>query len=126
MLLYCEALFLFVHMSYCALKLRRLLLIDITFHSLDPITCETLHFSDVRGFLPPGYSRTFRQRDRYLCICFKNDLITNDVVTNEASKVFDNNAAIITNTWVNTIDKTPFVASVTRGIVRVDTTEGCS
>jgi hypothetical protein len=93
-----------------------------TYLSIDPATRDTLPLSDLRGFLPPNINGTSGTGSVSYLVTLIKALQTNTVITNTASIVFDNNAPIITNTWLNTIDKTPPIEKVSGGIKLNDTT----
>ena len=97
-------------------------ILNYAFLSIDPVTKDTLPLSDIRGFLPPDIDGIAGQGSVSYTVQLKNSLVTNEVVTNTAAIVFDNNAPIITNIWLNTIDKTAPSGSVTGGTLINDTT----
>ncbi len=90
-------------------------ILNYSFLSLDPDTRDTIPLSDLRGFLPPDLNDINGKGSVSYVINYKKDITTGDVITNKASIVFDNNAPIITNTWLNTIDRTAPSGSVSGG-----------
>jgi hypothetical protein len=74
------------------------------FESIDPVT-GTEPTDATKGFLPVNDSiRQLGEGFVTYTIFPKNNLVTGDTITATASIVFDINEAIITNTWLNTID----------------------
>lgn len=96
--------------------------LNYSFLSLDPDTRDTLPLSDLRGFLPPDVNDKDGKGSISYVVNYKTDVITNDIVTNKASIIFDNNTPILTNTWLNTIDRTAPNAGVLGGTKVNDTT----
>jgi hypothetical protein len=76
------------------------------FISLHPITGEILTDTVLAGFLPPNTDKLSGTGSIAYSINQRNGNKTGDSVTNRASIVFDNNAPILTNTWLNIIDTT--------------------
>lgn len=80
------------------------------FLSLDP---ETMELTDdpLDGFLPPN--RTAKEGEGYVSFSIRavDGLATGARIENEATIYFDNNKPIVTNTFLNTVDK---VAPVSR------------
>jgi hypothetical protein len=73
------------------------------FISLDPAT--GLPPTDpVVGFLPPNKNPPEGDGSVFFTVSPKANLSTGTVINNSASIVFDNNAAIATGTWSNTLD----------------------
>ncbi|MFS8082572.1 MAG: T9SS type A sorting domain-containing protein, partial [Ginsengibacter sp.] len=97
-------------------------ILNTTFLSLDPMTRDTLPLSDLRGFLPPNTNYLAGTGSISYSVNFKNSLVTNDRIQNSASIVFDNNAAIFTNKWINVIDKTSPSGSIRSGMRLNDST----
>ena len=87
-------------------------IIKWTFQSIDPAT--NLPTDDpLKGFLPPNINAP--QGDGYVSFSIgtKTGLVNEAQIKNRASIVFDNNAAILTNYWVNTIDAQAPLSKVT-------------
>jgi len=97
-------------------------ILNYSFLSLDPLTNDTLPLSDLRGFLPPDTNNINGKGSISYVVNYKKNITTNDVVTNKASIVFDNNVPILTNTWLNTIDRTAPTGGITGGVRLNDTT----
>ena len=97
-------------------------ILKYAFLSLDPLTMDTLPLSDIRGFLPPDINDKDGKGTISYVINLKNNINTNDIVTNKASIIFDNNPSIVTNTWLNTIDRTAPNGGVLSGTKINDTT----
>ncbi|HEY8689643.1 MAG TPA: T9SS type A sorting domain-containing protein [Chitinophagaceae bacterium] len=97
-------------------------ILNYSFLSLDPVTRDTLPLSDLRGFLPPDVNDKNGKGSISYVVNYKKNIVTNDIVTNKASIIFDNNAPIITNTWLNTIDRTAPAGGVSGGTKVNDTT----
>jgi hypothetical protein len=73
------------------------------FTSLNPTTLEYEEDPFV-GFLPPNDSKRAGEGFVSFSVGLKKELKTNDVLKNKASIIFDANAPIITNEFVNTLD----------------------
>ena len=73
------------------------------FASIDPAT-GLLTEDALAGFLPPNDDKGSGQGFVLYSIKLKNGLADDVVVANKASIVFDNNAAIVTNEWINKKD----------------------
>jgi hypothetical protein len=74
------------------------------FESIDPVT-GTEPTDATKGFLPVNDSvRRLGEGFVTYTIMPKSGVVTGDTITATASIVFDINEAIITNTWLNTID----------------------
>ena len=73
------------------------------FVSLDPVTLEP-QFGVNDGFLPPNVNNPEGKGSVSFTIERWENLPTNSQVSNRAAIVFDSNDALITNTWINTID----------------------
>lgn len=97
-------------------------ILNYAFLSLDPASRDTLPLSDLRGFLPPDTNDLNGKGSISYTVNYKNNITTGDIVTNKASIVFDNNAPIKTNTWLNTIDRTAPTGGVLSGTRINDTT----
>ena len=82
-----------------------------TFQSLDPTTLDTPSDA-LAGFLPPDNSTG--QGEAYVSYTVdpKAGLATGTTINAAASVVFDENAAISTNTWTNIIDTGPPTSTV--------------
>jgi hypothetical protein len=74
------------------------------FTSIDPATGQ-LPEDPTAGFLPPNTSPPAGEGRVLFTVAPKGSLTTGTEVSNAASIVFDLNAAIQTNTWTNTIDR---------------------
>ncbi len=76
------------------------------FVSLDPAT--GLPTTDpLAGFLPPNVNPPEGDGNILFTVSPKKDLPTGTVISNSASIVFDENSAIQTPTWSNTLDNSP-------------------
>lgn len=73
------------------------------FFMVDPADLST-PIDPLVGFLPPNNSSPEGQGFVTLRLPLKEGLPHNQVVTNEATIVFDNNEAISTGVWLNTLD----------------------
>lgn len=73
------------------------------FLSLNPTTMDYEEDPDI-GFLPPNDTSRTGEGFVSFSIGLKKELKTNDVLKNKASIVFDANAPIITNEYINTLD----------------------
>lgn len=73
------------------------------FESMDPITLMPIS-NPIDGFLPPNHTAPEGEGSVFFSIRLKNSLVNKSEVTNKACIYFDNNEAICTNTWKNTID----------------------
>jgi hypothetical protein len=83
-----------------------------TFTSIDPSTGLPPTDPTV-GFLPPDVNGIEGQGSVLFNVMPISSLATGTQIANTASVVFDSNSAISTPTWLNTIDITPPVSSVT-------------
>jgi hypothetical protein len=87
-------------------------LLKWTFTSIDPST--GLPPSDPTvGFLPPDSDGIVGQGSVLFNVTPRGSQGTGTVITNQASIVFDTNAAIATPTWTNTIDSSTPTSTVT-------------
>ncbi len=87
-------------------------LLKWTFQTIDPTT--GLPPSDPTvGFLPPDVDGIVGQGAVLFNVLPKTGITTGTQITNQATVVFDANAPINTPVWLNTIDATPPVSSVT-------------
>ena len=73
------------------------------FTSLNPTTLEYEEDPYI-GFLPPNDSKRAGEGFVSFSVGLKKELKTNDALKNKASIVFDANAPIITNEFINTLD----------------------
>ena len=93
-----------------------------TFTTLDPVT--KLPPSDpTLGFLPPNANGTQGQGYVNFTVSPKAGLPEGTKWENAASIVFDSNPAIVTPTWVNTLDATPPAGRVDAAVQRAGGTE---
>ena len=97
-------------------------ILNCSYLSLDPLTRDTLPAFDLRGFLPPDTNGVSGTGSLLYGVNFKKSITTNTIVTNKGSIIFDNNAPILTNTWLNNIDKTAPTGGVSSGLKLNDTT----
>ncbi len=74
-----------------------------TFRSLDPVTFD-LPWDGLAGFLPPDDATGRGQGFVSYTIAPKSNAVSGTEYTGQASIVFDTEAPIITNTWLNTVD----------------------
>ncbi|MGO9920864.1 MAG: RHS repeat-associated core domain-containing protein, partial [Isosphaeraceae bacterium] len=81
-------------------------LLTVTFTSLDPSTGEA-PTGVFDGFLPPDNSSGIGDGYVQYTVSPKSSLTTGTTINQQASVVFDTNAAIVTNPAVNTIDAGP-------------------
>lgn len=79
--------------------------------AVDPDTLQ-LPEDPLVGFLPPNTDPPAGQGGVTFTVMPKSGLVTGTVINNQASIVFDTNAAITTPLWLNTIDSTPPVTHV--------------
>ncbi|HWR33983.1 MAG TPA: T9SS type A sorting domain-containing protein, partial [Chitinophagaceae bacterium] len=86
-------------------------ILSCTYLSIDPVTRELIDTASLLGFLPPNTSPPRGQGSISYSVKIKNSLPSGTTVPNRAGIVFDKNNSIITNTWINTIDKTSPVIS---------------
>ena len=86
--------------------------LKFTFTSIDPSTGLPPTDPTV-GFLPPDANGVEGQAAVVFSVAPLSTLTTGTQITNQATVVFDANAPINTATWLNTIDATPPVSSVT-------------
>jgi hypothetical protein len=87
-------------------------LLKWTFQTIDPAT--GLPPSDPTvGFLPPDVNGVEGQAAVLFTVMPKSGITTGTKITNQATVVFDANAPINTPSWLNTIDATPPVSTVT-------------
>ena len=86
-------------------------LLTVTFTSLDPTTGEA-PTGVFDGFLPPDNSSGIGEGYVTYIVQPKSALTTGTTINQQASVVFDTNAALATNTVVNTIDASPPSSSV--------------
>lgn len=84
--------------------------IYVAFHSLDRISMELVEF-DSLGFLPPNKISP-EGEGRFNYTVGLKDLPQNTVVTNKATIIFDFNQPIVTNEFMNTIDRLAPVSEV--------------
>ena len=85
--------------------------LKFTFTSIDPST--GLPPSDPTvGFLPPDVNGIVGQGSVTFALLPKSGLSTGTQIANQATVVFDANAPINTQTWMNTIDVTPPTSAV--------------
>jgi parallel beta-helix repeat protein len=76
------------------------------FTSLDPAT-RSLPEDPLAGFLPPNADPPAGQGSVFFAVQLKPSLATGAQVRNGATIVFDENEAILTPEWLNTIDRDP-------------------
>ncbi len=86
-------------------------LLKWTFQTIDPTTGLPPTDPTV-GFLPPDVDGIVGQGAVQYSIVPKAGLSSGTAINNSASVVFDTNAAIVTPTWLNTIDSTAPTSSV--------------
>ena len=87
-------------------------LLTWTFHSLDPFTRQT-PTNALAGFLPPNILGTEGAGKVLFTISPKSSVTFGTQIRNKARIVFDLNAPIDTNEWLNTIDDSLPTSSVT-------------
>lgn len=90
--------------------------------SIDPATKELIDTASLLGFLPPNATPPIGQGTISYNIRIRNTLPSGTTVPNRAGIVFDKNDAILTSTWINTIDVTPPVAQSLQASLVNDTT----
>ncbi len=78
-------------------------IIECQFLALDPVTYEIVP-NPFDGFLPPNVNSPEGEGFISYRVKPKTSAAHLDVIANNAEIVFDYNAPIVTNTWVNTID----------------------
>jgi hypothetical protein len=76
------------------------------FISLHPITGDVITDTVLLGFLPPNTDKISGTGSLAYSVAQRQGNKTGDSITNRASIVFDNNDAILTNSWLNRIDTT--------------------
>ncbi len=81
------------------------------FVTLEPNSDYSIN-NPIDGFLPPNTDAPNGEGSVAFGVSLRNDLANNDVIENRADIIFDTNEAIITNTWLNTIDIESPVGSV--------------
>jgi hypothetical protein len=82
-----------------------------TYQSIDPGTGQP-PTDPLVGFLPPDVNPPEGEGGVLFTVMPKAGLSTGTQISNQATVVFDVNAPISTQTWVNTIDNTPPTSSV--------------
>jgi hypothetical protein len=89
-------------------------LLQWTFTSLDPTTGKPVT-DPTAGFLPPNTAAVSPQGDGAVSFNVKalSSIATGVAITNQATVVFDQNAAIMTPVWSNTVDHDPPSSKVT-------------
>ena len=85
--------------------------LTVKFLSLDPATLEIMNDPE-GGFLPPNVDYRSGQGFVMYSVSPKTELPTGTELKNKAHIFFDNNEAIVTNTFTNLIDKTKPAARV--------------
>lgn len=91
------------------------------FIALDPLTYEQVLDPSI-GFLPPNVTAPEGEGSVFYTIRLKDSLAYNTSISNKACIYFDNNPAICTNNWINTVDnikpesKIDSLASPIRGL----------
>lgn len=88
-------------------------ILTCSYLSIDPVTRDTLRTADIRGFLPPDVDNFSGIGTLDYVVALRKSLVTGDVVNNTTSIIFDNNAPLSTNTWINTVDKTAPAGNIT-------------
>jgi hypothetical protein len=91
------------------------------FISLDPVSKQVITDTVLKGFLPPDTDQKSGRASLIYSISQKTNNKTGDSVTNRASIIFDNNAPLLTNTWLNIIDTTRPVGSIASAKLVSDT-----
>ncbi len=86
-----------------------------TFHSLDPATGQE-ETDPAGGFLPPDTNPPKGEGAVLFFVRPKESLASGATFSNSASIVFDQNPAIVTPTWTNTVDKTPPTSHVVSAV----------
>ncbi|HYI45079.1 MAG TPA: hypothetical protein VE174_06390, partial [Actinomycetota bacterium] len=81
------------------------------FQSLDPVTMEPTTDAEA-GFLPPNDDPPEGEGSVSFSVSADAGLPSGSEIENSASIVFDTNEAIVTNTWLNTIDNDVPVSEV--------------
>ncbi len=94
------------------------------FTSLDPETLEPTT-DPTAGFLPPNDDPPEGEGAVYFSAEPVGSLTNGDAIDNDASIVFDTNAPIVTNTWLNTIDASVPTSQVS-SVTRTGGTAGCA
>ena len=82
-------------------------LLTWTFTSIDPVTGLPLAPDDPNGFLDPG-----QEGSMLFTVMPRKNQKTGTVIRNQASIVFDANAAMLTPIWFNTIDNDKPISTV--------------
>lgn len=81
------------------------------FLTIDPLTNQATN-NALAGFLPPDIVSPQGQGYVSYIIRPNKNLVTNDIICNNATIVFDNNPAITTNCWQNIFDLVPPTSKV--------------
>ncbi len=95
--------------------------IQWVFSSLDPTTLQPTEEA-MGGFLPPNKTSPEGEAMVSYIVSLKPYLQHKSQLKNAATIVFDQNAAIVTNTYINTIDNLPPQSSLKTLVISNDTT----
>jgi RHS repeat-associated protein len=86
--------------------------LSVTMKSVDPVT-GTIPANPTAGFLPPNNSANAGSGSVTFTVKPKTGLANGTAITNQASIVFDVNAAIATNTVTNMLDSSSLTSAIT-------------
>jgi RHS repeat-associated protein len=86
--------------------------LSVTMQSVNPVT-GSIPASPTAGFLPPNNSANAGSGSVTFTVKPKTGLANGTAITNQASIVFDVNAAIATNTVTNTLDSSSLTSAIT-------------
>jgi hypothetical protein len=79
-------------------------ILEVVLTSIDPVTLEPTT-DPLKGFLPPDTTDYHGNGTVTFEIAAYGDLDNNDTLSNRAAIIFDTEEAILTNTWMNLLDK---------------------
>lgn len=91
------------------------------FYTMDSAGIQTIPATIIDGFLPPDADGVSGRGQVSYQVSAKN-LGTQETFTNKATIVFDNNAPIQTNQWINTVDTTAPTGKIVNTVALSDTT----
>ncbi|MBI1343280.1 MAG: T9SS type A sorting domain-containing protein [Terrimonas sp.] len=96
-------------------------ILSVSYLSIDPLTKELIDTASIQGFLPPNTTPLAGEGSLSYALPIKKNLASGTPVTNRASIIFDKNEALMTNTWLNTIDTTRPANTLLSGMLVNDT-----
>lgn len=96
-------------------------IIKVLYSSLD--TTYLFPVTDLfAGFLPPNSITPLGEGFIMFSLKTRDDLVTNDKISNKAAIYFDNNPPIITDSYINVIDDIPPTSAINSPSISYDTT----